>query len=102
MMLKVLNQHEKTKYEQFFVDSGSFLLTPGSYDLLCKYVIVADVIKALKCMFGDYASDGVTITLDGWAADNPDEVSLWLDMRKLSDQDRLDLGFILNSGERFE
>ena len=74
-------------------------MTPGSYDLLCKYVIVADVIKALKCMFGDYASDGVTITLDGWAAANPDEVSLWLDMRKLSDQDRLDLGFNLNSGE---
>ena len=94
-----MNQHKQTKFEQHFVDSKTFLLTPGAPDLLCKYLITEDVVKVLKILFGEYSNENEELSLDAWASNNQDELSLWLDVRKLSTQQKLELGFDLNVDE---
>ena len=92
-----MNQHESTKYEQHFLDAKTFLLTPGnSPDLLCKYLIIESVIQVLMILFGDDTADGKSIMMKGWANENLEELSRWVDVKKLSKQKKLDLGFDLN------
>ena len=55
-----------------------------------------DVVNVLKILFGEVNEGNDELSMDGWANSNPDELSVWVDSRKLSIQQKLEVGFDLN------